>query len=310
MPTDVSTRIATTVAVLVLALTGCGERPEPLGELEQPYPVTVQGAGGQPTEIAAQPERIVALDPGSAELVIALGARRQLVGVPAGMRRGDGPRDVPPTAEEVVSRTRQIRVDEVARLEPDLIVAATGTDVVEVARAQRQSEATLYVQPSSSVGDVLRATIELGFLVGEPVRARQLASEIRSQVAEVEELVSGEPVVTTFVDTGFFITIPERSLLGDLIARARGESIAGPSPGPGPFPLARLRRLDPQVYLATSDSRTTLAQLRRDPRTDDLRAVRRGRFAVVPSDLVHRAGPRVGVALERVAEALHPNAFR
>lgn len=228
MPTDVSTRIATTVAVLVLALTGCGERPEPLGELEQPYPVTVQGAGGQPTEIAAQPERIVALDPGSAELVIALGARRQLVGVPAGMRRGDGPRDVPPTAEEVVSRTRQIRVDEVARLEPDLIVAATGTDVVEVARAQRQSEAALYVQPSSSVGDVLRATIELGFLVGEPVRARQLASEIRSQVAEVEELVSGEPVVTTFVDTGFFITIPERSLLGDLIARARGESIAGP----------------------------------------------------------------------------------
>lgn len=310
MPTDVSTRVAATVAVLVLALTGCGERPEPLGKLEQPYPVTVQGAGGQPTEIAAQPERIVALDPGSAELVIALGARRQLVGVPAGMRRGDGPRDVPPSAEEVVSRTRQIRVDEVARLEPDLIVAATGTDVVEVARAQRQSEAALYVQPSSSVGDVLRATIELGFLVGEPVRARQLASEIRSQVAEVEELVSGEPVVTTFVDTGFFITIPERSLLGDLVARARGESIAGPSPGPGPFPLARLRRLDPQVYLATSDSRTTLAQLRRDLRTDDLRAVRRGRFAVVPSDLVHRAGPRVGVALERVAEALHPNAFR
>lgn len=310
MPTDVSTRVAATVAVLVLALAGCGERPEPLGELEQPYPVTVQGAGGQPTEIAARPERIVALDPGSVELVIALGARPRLVGVPVGTRRGDGPNEAPANAEEVVSRTGQIRVDEIARLEPDLIVASTASDVVEVARAQRRAGATVYVQPSSSVDDVLRATRELGFLVGEPVRARQLASEIRSQVAEVESLVSTEEVVSTFVDTGFFISIPERSLLGDLVSRARGESVAGPSPGPSPFPLARLRRLEPQVYLATSDSRTTLDALREDPRTADLRAVRRGRFAIVPSDLVHRAGPRVGLALERVAQALHPNAFR
>lgn len=294
----------------LLAAAGCGERDEPLGPLEQSYPVTVQGAGDRPTVGTERPERIVALDPGGAELVLALGARDRLVGVPAGMRRGEQPNEAPPDAETTTDSTLQVRTDVVRRLEPDLIVAASTTDLLDRTRIQRQTGAVLYVQPGSSVEDVLRATLELGTLIGEPVAARGVASDIRTRVAAVEERIADEPVVTTFVDTGFFITIPERSLLGDLIGRARGESVAGPTPGPEPFPPARLRALDPDVYLATSDSRVTLADLRADPRVDDLRAVRRGRFAILPSGLVNRSGPRIGQALEVVAEALHPNAFR
>ena len=43
--------------------------------------------------------------------------------------------------------------------------------------------------------------------------------------------VINEPVVSAFVDTGFFISIPDRSLLGDLIRRAQGESVAGATDG-------------------------------------------------------------------------------
>jgi iron complex transport system substrate-binding protein len=112
------------------------------------------------------------------------------------------------------------------------------------------------------------------------------------------------------VDTGFFITIPQRSLLGDLIRRARGESAAGAAPGPEPLSRSRLRELDPDVYLATSESRVTLRSLRADPRTTELTAVQEGRFVLLPSDLVLRPGPRIGRALEQVARALHPDAFR
>lgn len=310
MPTVVTCRLAVAALLVAAAAAGCGERQEPLGDLEQSYPITVQGAGGRPAVATARPERIVVLDAGSTELVLALGARDRLVGVPAEMTRGDAPLEAPSSAAEVVSQGEQVRVDEIRRLEPDLIVATPATDLVDVSRAQRQTEAVLYVQPGSSVDDVLRATLELGFLLGEPVAARQLASDIRSRVAAVEERVSGRPLVTTFVDTGFFITMSSRSLLGDLIRRARGESVAGETNGGGPFPLGRLRRLDPQVYLATSDGRVTLMSLRRHPQTARLTAVRESRFAVLPSELVNRAGPRVGAALQRVAETLHPDAFR
>jgi ABC-type Fe3+-hydroxamate transport system substrate-binding protein len=311
VPTVVINRFTAFAVLTLLAVltAACGERAEPKGELEQPYPVTVQGAGERPTVAQARPERIVALDPGAAELVIALGARDRLVGIPAGVRRGDGPRQAPGAAVQVVSRNGQVQVDEIAALEPDLIVATPGMDLIDLARAQRESGAALYVQPSSSVDDVMRATLELGFLVGEPVTARSVADQIRADVATVEDTIAGLPPRTTFVDTGFFIPVPERSLLGDLVRRAGGRSIAGETPSPEPFPLERLRRSNPQVYLATSDSQVTLEDLRANQATADLRAVRRGRFAIIQSELANRPGPRVGRALEQIAAALYPNAF-
>jgi iron complex transport system substrate-binding protein len=305
----VTARLAVPAALLAALAVGCGERQEPLGAVAQRYPVTEPGAGERPTVLAKRPERIVALDPGSTELLIALGARERLVGVPAGFRRGSSPSQAPPSAKQVLTEALEVRIGEVARLQPDLIVATPATDLLDLTRAQRRTHAAVYVQPSLSLDDVVRATLELGSLVGDPVRARQLAGDIRTKADDVEARIAQEPIVTVFVDTGFFISVPERSLLGDLVRRAKGKSVAGADPGLEPFPLRRLRRLDPDVYLAISDSRVSLETLRSNSQTSKLTAVRKRRFTAIPSDLAHRAGPRVGIALERVAKALHPDAF-
>jgi ABC-type Fe3+-hydroxamate transport system substrate-binding protein len=119
----------------------------------------------------------------------------------------------------------------------------------------------------------------------------------------------GQPPVSVFVDTGEFSTAPSRSLLGDLIAEAHGENVAGPSPEPGPFPLRRLTQLDPDVYLATAGSGRTLAGLRAQAETKKLRAVKTGRFGIAPPGIAV-AGPAVGKSLVEVARILHPDAFR
>ena len=283
---------------------GCGERAEPLGTLEQPYPVTVQGAGDQPTVLQGRAQRIVALDPGSAELLVALGAGDRLVGVPAGVRvPGAKP-------EKVVRRTGTIDVDGVTSLKPDLIVATQTADQLDVARIQRATDAAVYIQPASSLRNVEQGAVDLGFLVGAAPEARQLVGQIQQDVVTIQQKLADVPPVPVFVDTGFFITVSDRSLLGDLVKRAKGASVAGPSPGPGPFPLADLRDANPQFFLATSDSDTTLESLRANPVTADLAAVRKKRVVIVPANLVTRAGPRVAQGLEAIARALHPDAFQ
>jgi iron complex transport system substrate-binding protein len=294
--------MATTLGLLSA---GCGQRSEPTGELEQPYPVTVQGAGDRQVELESSPQRIVALDAGSAELLDALGAGKRLVGAPAGVRLADKRKAAP-----VVKQNGQIDVDRVDKLKPDLIVVASDTDPVDVAQAERRTGAAVYVQPSRTVEDVERAVLELGFLIGQPVEARQLAGSIERSLAETEERLAGVEPVSTFVDQGFFVTVSNRSLLGDLVRRAHGTNVAGDYAGLGPFPVARLRKADPDVYLATSDSDVTLATLEKDPQTRELGAVVDGRVVVVPTDLVTRAGPRIAKALETVAAALHPDAFQ
>jgi iron complex transport system substrate-binding protein len=301
------TRFAPTFVLIALALLGtaCGERTEPVGALAQTYPVSVHGAGDRPTVVKARPERIVVLDPGPAETLLAIGAGGRLVGVPAGLATGIAKR-----AREVVRATGQINVDEVISLEPDLIVATPSIDELDLARAGRQSGAAVYVQPDTSILNVEQGTIDIGFLVGEAPQARRLVGRIERKVEDIERRLAAVAPVKVFVDTGFFITVPERSLLGDLVRKAKGESVAGPTPGPGPFPLADLARLNPAVYLATSDAGVTLAALRETPALRAVKAVRKRRLETVPADLVTRAGPRVAEGLEAIARALHPDAFR
>jgi iron complex transport system substrate-binding protein len=287
------------------AAAGCGERAEPVAALPQAYPVTVHGAGDRPTVLHSRPERIVALDPGSAQILVALDVGDRLVGVPAGL-----PRKSATQAKVVARATGQLDVPGVVALKPDLIVATPSVDELDLARARRGSGAAVYVQPATSILNVEQGTIDLGFLVGEAPRARQLVARIERGVAAVERRLAGVEPVPVFVDTGFFITVSRRSLLGDLVAKAKGESVAGESPGPGPFPLADLARLHPSVYLTTSDSGVSLTDLRQNPATRRLEAVRKGRLETVPVRTVTWPGPRVAVGLEAVARALHPDAFR
>jgi iron complex transport system substrate-binding protein len=304
VPVVRSSRLFALALLLTLAGAGCGERGEPLGTLQQPYPVTVQGAGAQPTVVRARAQRIVALDPGSAELVVALGAGDRLVGVPAGVRvPGAKP-------EKVVRRTGTIDVEEAVGLNPDLVVATQTADQLDVARIQRAADAAVYIQPAASLRNVEQGAIDLGFLLGAAAEARQLVGRIQQDVGTIQQKLAGVPPVSVFVDTGFFITVSDRSLLGDLVKRAKGASVAGPSPGPGPYPLTDLRDADPHVFLATSDSDTTLRSLRANPVTADLAAVREKRVVIVPAALVTRAGPRVALGLAAIARALHPDAFK
>jgi iron complex transport system substrate-binding protein len=285
--------------------TACGERQEPTGPLAQTYPVSVHGAGDRPTVLKQRPERIVALDPGVAETLVAIGAGARLVGVPDGMAKGQAAKAV-----EVVKQTGQVDIDAVVSTEPDLIVATPDMDELDVARAGREASAAVYVQPNNSIRNVQEGTIDLGFLVGDAARARQLVGKIERQITEVDDRLTDVAPVSAFVDTGFFITVPERSLLGDLVLRAKGKNISGASSGFGPFPLADLARANPDVYLATSDAGVTLAALKEHPQLRKLRAIRKRRVETVPVALVTRPGPRIGQGLLAVAKALHPDAFR
>ena len=172
-----------------------------------------------------QAQRIVALDPGSAELIAALGAGDRLVGVPTGVRI---PQAKP---AKVVSRTGTIDVDQTIGLKPDLVVATQTADQLDVARIQRATDAAVYIQPAASLLNVEQGAIDLGFLVGEASEARRLVGRIQQDVATIQQKLADVPPVSVFVDTGFFITVSDRSLLGDLVSAPRGRASPARAPG-------------------------------------------------------------------------------
>jgi ABC-type Fe3+-hydroxamate transport system substrate-binding protein len=284
----VKTALVGTALLLLVAATACGERTEPTGAVVRLYPVTVQGGGEAPTVVRTAPRRIVPVGTGPRQILRSLGLQRRMVTI------NDTLVGLP-------------LVGEIRRAKPDLILASSGTDPLDLARARGATGAAVYVEPNGGLDDVVDAINDIGLITGRPVAARKVAGAIQAQRRAVARKLSGTKVVTVFVDDGDFGTISTRSLLGGVIQEAHGRSVAGPSPEQGPFPLRRLLQLNPDVYLATPGSGTTLRQLRRDPQARRLRAVRAGRFEVLPPG-ASIAGPQIGVALGQVARMLHPDA--
>jgi iron complex transport system substrate-binding protein len=275
---------------LLAAGTACGERKEPTGAVVRIYPVTVQGAGERPTILSAAPQRIVPLGPGPRRILRALGLERRTVSV----------------NDELVGLPL---VGQIRRARPDLILASEDADPLDLARAKAATHAAVYVESGESLDGVQRGIDEIGLLTGRPVAARRLSASIARARRRVAARLSGYPTVSVFVDLGGFETVGSRTLLGDLVLEAGGKNVAGAAPEQGAFPLRQLVKADPDVYLALSDSGTTLAGLRANRPTKRLRAVRKKRFGILQAKLAE-PGPEIGSALVQVAKILHPAAFR
>ena len=278
--------LATAAVLLLLAGTACGQRKEPTGALPQSYPVTVQGGGDRATVVSSAPRRIVPVGAGPRQILRSLGLGRRIV----------------PVNDTLVGLPL---VDAIRKAKPDLILASSGTDPLDLARARAATKAQVYIEPSSSLDDVVQAIGEIGLITGTPIQARHLTAAIQAKRRAVAAKLASAKAVSVFVDDGDLSTISSRSLLGDLITEARGRSIAGASPEQGPFPVQRLRQLDPDFYLATAGSGRTLKQLRSQQDTRRLRAVKAGHFAVLPPD-ASVSGPAIGTALLEIAQILHP----
>lgn len=282
--------LAAGAGVLLLFGAACGERSEPTGRSAPLYPVTISSGDDRPFEVERPATRIAVLSTGPAEIVRALGAGRRIAGFP-------------------VAPDGAIQLERLRRLRPDLIIASAGFDEQQLSRAEAVSGAPVYVAPGDSIREVERTITAIGLATGRPVAARRLIRTIEERRRRVAAALGRRPAVSVFLDTGLFSTVSDQSLAGDLIREAGGRNVAGPSPGPGAFDLDELAELDPDVYLATSDSHTTLESLRRNPKTRQLSALRNGRFAVIDVSLLE-PGPRIGEGLDEIARALHPDAFR
>jgi iron complex transport system substrate-binding protein len=275
---------------MLVAGAGCGERSEPTGPDARLYPVTVQTAAERSLVVAGPAQRIAVLDRATGEIIGELGAASHIVGTP-------------------LTATGDIRFPVLRRLRPDLIVASQGMNERDLSRAGRITGAKVYTAPADSIRQVERTITQLGLLTGKPVQARALIRRIEERRHSIAAKLAGARTISVFVDTGFFTTVSDQSLIGDLIREAHGRNVFGNQAQAGPVDLRDLLQRDPDVYLATSDTQITLADLQKNRLARKLRAVREGRFTIANADLL-QPGPRIGDGLAEIAHLLHPNAFR
>ena len=271
--------------VLPFVLSGCGEKSEPTGASVRIYPLSVRDADGHLVALKAKPKSIAVAGNASIELASAL----QLSATRVGTGGGD------------------LDLGLIRRVKPQLIFVGTGTVKIAVAQARALGIA-VYVVPDRTLGGIEQALSDGSLLAGVPLRGRTERNRIAEGREAVRKALAAVEPVRVFIDLGHFSTASDSSFIGDLISEAGGIDVAGPDVQEGPFSLKRLRRLRPEVLVIGTDSRLTIAKLRRNPATRWLPAVRSGRLVQVEIPLL-QPGPAAADGLRELAAALHPNAF-
>ncbi len=270
--------LAASILACGLIAVGCGERSEPVGPAEELFPLTITTAERTLT-IPSPPRRIVVLEGGPEAMLEAL--------------------DAPVVASNVA-------VSDLAGLRPDLVVAPSATSDKALSQAAAAG-APVYLTHDTSITEVERSITQLGLIAAEPAAARGLVRDIKLQRQRLGRLLRGMPRTTVFVDLGGRETASDNTLVGDLIREAHGRNVGGGVPEGLPVPVDELLALDPEVYVSVGGA--TLTQLRKGVRTRRLRAVRSGRVHTIDERLLS-ATPAVAQGLGKLAQALHPDAFR
>ena len=276
------------------------------------YPLTLTDDAGRRVTIATAPTRIVSLAPSNTEIICALGACDELVGV---TDFDDYPAQVKKVTHVVVGAV--VDVEKVTASQPQLILAAgnglTSTAVIDQLTQLGFPVVSLY--PHDLDGVYADITL-VGKAIDAAGAADTLVASLKTRTAAVATAVAGATQPRTFYEVGVFegsiYTAGKDSFLASLISLAGGKPIVGDAATTA-IQLEDLISADPELILlgdAAYDPTITPATVAARSGWSAMTAVKDGHVAVMTDDVViTRPGPRIVDGLEALARAIHPERF-
>lgn len=262
-------------------------------------PLRVVDDAGQVLELPRPPQRIVTLAPHLTELVFAVGAGAQLVGV-------DAASDFPAAAQALprVGDAHRIHFERMLALKPDLVIAWVGGNRPVDLHGLRRLGVPVLQTEARRLDDVARLLRLVGTASGHAAAGEAAAARVAAQLAALRVKATQPPAVFYQVWDRPLMTIGGSHWVSDAIGLCGGRNVFADLPALAPVVSreAVLARA-PAVVLSGSDAP--------DPRPmwqgyAGLPAARQGGFVRVDADRLHRATPRLVEGVAALCAALAP----
>jgi iron complex transport system substrate-binding protein len=311
--------ISKLAAVAVLALTGCAQATPEAAPTESAaaiapvstFPLTLTDNIDREVTLKSEPERVVSLLPSNTEILFAVGAGEQVVGVTSYCNY---PEEAT-TREQVGGITsKSLNVESIVALEPDLVLASGSQS--EIIPILEESGLTVIVLEPATFDDIF-ANIELvGQVTGHTHEATALVNELRQRVETVVATVSAadtQPTVFYEVWHDPLMTGGPNTFIGQLITMAGGKSIFADVEEDWPQVSTEVVvERNPAVILGPDSHGDELTPEKITTRAgwENIAAVQNGQIYLLNGDAVSRPGPRLVDMLEETARDLHPDLFK
>ncbi len=260
--------------------------------------------------------RIVSLVPSVTEMLFAVGAAPQMVGV-------SSYDDFPPEARKLprVGALLDPNVERILSLKPDLVI--TYVSQTELEGQLKRAGIRVFSDRHGGIATILQTLRDVGLATGHAAEADRQAREIQSRLDAIRARVSGRPRPRTLMVFGRQPgTLQQLYAVGGLGFLHEMLELAG---GDNLFTNIKRESVQPSHETLIARAPEVVLQLQagrmlRTGEAEDARktwsalasipAVRNRRVLALNGDYLVVPGPRIAAAVEAFARALHPDAFR
>jgi iron complex transport system substrate-binding protein len=277
------------------------------------FPLQIVDGLDRKLTLAKVPQRIVSLSPQNTEMLFALGAGEQIVGVTSYC-------NYPPAAQKLPQvggfSSTSISLERVVGLNPDLIISAgeVHEPIIGMLESLGLPVLALDGETFGELGDELTL---LGRVTGHEPTAAALVKTIDDKLAAMRAAAAKIPPdervrVYYHIWSEPLLGASPISYQGEMVEICGGVNIIDDRTSRYPnLSLEVLVARNPQVILTSAHHGVFFSaeNLRARPGWSELQAVKDQRIVLLDGDLVSRCSPRLVDALGIVAHAIYPERF-
>jgi iron complex transport system substrate-binding protein len=296
----------TAIILTALTLLSC------IPQIPQSPPGNIVDGLGRQVTINAVPQRIVSLAPSNTEILFALGLGDKVVGVTEYCNYPEEAKTKPK-----VGGFSTVDIEKVVSLKPDLVLA-TNIHSKTIIPALENLGITVVALTPGSLNQVLDSITLAGKITGQDKEASELVGSLSARVNEITdktEKLSPDQRPRVFYVTWHdpLMTAGTGTLSNDVISLAGGQNIASDIDGNKTIDLETVINRDPEVIIVSVGMGTgedlPWQYIKSESRLSNTQALLNDRVYKIDGDLIHRPGPRIVDALERMAQFIHPELF-
>ena len=256
---------------------------------------------------AATRQRIVSLTPSVTEILFALGAGDDVVGVSQYC-------DYPPQARRLpqVGSFLTPNLEAIVALRPTLVIGIGLSSEMREIRVLRETGCSTMTIQDDSVAEIESSIRAVGDKIGRADAARALLEKLNAQIDAVRSRVATLPRTRVLMLVGHepMVAVGPGTYLDDLLKLANADNIADSISQQWPkLSVEYVLAMRPEVILDGQMGSDPAAPARFWQKYPSIPAVRDHRVYSYPGDPVLHAGPRIGTSLRILAALIHPSAF-
>ena len=275
--------------------------------VETSYPITITDLNGNEIVLKEEPKKIVSLGPNVTEIIYAIGKGDNLI----------ARTDYCNYPEEVLSlpsigTLRDINIESVAALEPDLIIGSTHFTDENKQKLEELGIPVAVIYAPESFDGVYDMITKTGEMLNANEEAKKVVKGMQETVEIVKNAVKDEAKPTVYYVVAFGehgdYTATGETFIGAMLTMAGGENVAKDTEG-WAYSLEKLVEKDPEIIMASKYYDTKKAFMEHE-NYKQLTAVKEGKVYEIDNNKIDRQGPRVSEGLLEMAKILHPNSFK